>query len=97
MTGQAYWRSTCSPPFGHDRTQVRSRHSYLFRCSSSSVPNSTLAYAAAKGALSTYSKGLAKAVASKGVRVTMISPGFIETSGAHGMIVDISKGRPTMF
>jgi NAD(P)-dependent dehydrogenase (short-subunit alcohol dehydrogenase family) len=54
-------------------------------------PNSTLAYAAAKGALSTYSKGLAKAVAPKGVRVTMISPGFIETSGAHGMIVDIAE------
>jgi hypothetical protein len=23
----------------------------------------------------------------------MISPGFIETSGAHGMIVDIAQGR----
>jgi len=55
--------------------------------------NSTLAYAAAKGALSTYSKGLAKGVAPNGVRVTMISPGFIETSGAHGMIRDISQGR----
>ncbi len=54
--------------------------------------NSTLAYAAAKGALSTYSKGLAKGVAPKGVRVVMISPGFIETSGAHGMIMDISRG-----
>jgi NAD(P)-dependent dehydrogenase (short-subunit alcohol dehydrogenase family) len=54
--------------------------------------NSTLAYAAAKGALSTYSKGLAKGVAPQGVRVVMISPGFIETSGAHGMIMDISRG-----
>ena len=54
--------------------------------------NSTLAYAAAKGALSTYSKGLAKGVAPKGVRVAMISPGFIETSGAHGMIMDICRG-----
>ncbi len=53
--------------------------------------NSTLAYAAAKGALSTYSKGLARGVAKDGVRVTMVSPGFIETSGAHGMIMDISK------
>src|SRR6266404_4059006 len=50
--------------------------------------NSTLAYAAAKGALATYSKGLAP----KGVRVTMISPGFIETSGAKGMIDDIARG-----
>jgi NAD(P)-dependent dehydrogenase (short-subunit alcohol dehydrogenase family) len=54
--------------------------------------NSTLAYAAAKGALATYSKGLAKGVGPKGVRVTMISPGFIETSGAKGMIADISRG-----
>jgi NAD(P)-dependent dehydrogenase (short-subunit alcohol dehydrogenase family) len=54
--------------------------------------NSTLAYAAAKGALSTYSKGLAKGVAGNGVRVVMISPGFIETSGAHRMIMDISRG-----
>jgi NAD(P)-dependent dehydrogenase (short-subunit alcohol dehydrogenase family) len=38
--------------------------------------NSTLAYAAAKGALSTYSKGLARGVAKNGVRVTMISPCF---------------------
>ena len=56
-------------------------------------PNSTLAYAAAKAALTTYSKGLAKAVAPKGVRVTTISPGFIETSGAKGMIADISRGQ----
>lgn len=54
-------------------------------------PNSTLAYAAAKAALTTYSKGLAKAAAPKGVRVTTISPGFIETSGAKGMIAVISS------
>jgi NAD(P)-dependent dehydrogenase (short-subunit alcohol dehydrogenase family) len=55
--------------------------------------DSTLAYAAAKGALSTYSKGLANEVGPKGVRVNMISPGFIETSGAHGMIVALAKSR----
>ena len=53
--------------------------------------DSTLAYAAAKGALSTYSKGLANEVGLKGVRVNLISPGFIETSGAHGMIVQLAK------
>lgn len=53
-------------------------------------PNATLAYAAAKGALGTYSKGLAKGVAPHGVRVAMISPGFIETTGAAGMIADVS-------
>jgi len=55
--------------------------------------NTTLAYAAAKGALRTYSKGLARGVAGDGVRVVMISPGFIETSGAHGMIADISRNE----
>jgi len=55
--------------------------------------NSTLAYAAAKGALNTYSKGIAKAVAPSGVRVNAVSPGFIETSGAHGMIMDIARGN----
>ncbi len=55
--------------------------------------DSTLAYAAAKGALSTYSKGLANEVGPKGVRVNLISPGFIETSGAHGMNVQLAKSE----
>ena len=55
--------------------------------------DSTLAYAAAKGALSTYCKGLANEVGPKGVRVNLISPGFIETSGAHGMIVQLAKSE----
>lgn len=55
--------------------------------------DSTLAYAAAKGALSPYNKGLANEVGPEGVRVNMISPGFIETSGAHGMIVALAKSR----
>jgi NAD(P)-dependent dehydrogenase (short-subunit alcohol dehydrogenase family) len=53
--------------------------------------NSTLSYSAAKAALSTYSKGLAKGVAPHGVRVNVISPGFIETAGAHGMIMKIAS------
>jgi NAD(P)-dependent dehydrogenase (short-subunit alcohol dehydrogenase family) len=46
--------------------------------------DATLAYAAAKGALSTYNKGLANEVGPKGVRGNMISPGFVETSGHTG-------------
>jgi NAD(P)-dependent dehydrogenase (short-subunit alcohol dehydrogenase family) len=53
--------------------------------------DATLAYAAAKGALRTYSKGLANEVGPKGIRVNMISPGFIETSGARGMIVQLAQ------
>ena|ERR1700674_5488380 len=55
--------------------------------------HSTLAYAAAKGTLSPYNKGLANEVGPKGVRVNMISPGFIETSGAHGVIVGLAKSN----
>lgn len=40
---------------------------------------STLAYAAAKAALTTYSKGLSKEVSPKGVRVMSVSPGWINT------------------
>ncbi|HVH70894.1 MAG TPA: SDR family oxidoreductase [Candidatus Dormibacteraeota bacterium] len=55
--------------------------------------DSTLAYAAAKGALSTYNKGLANEVGPKGVRVNMVSPGFIETSGARGLIVQLAQSK----
>jgi NAD(P)-dependent dehydrogenase (short-subunit alcohol dehydrogenase family) len=55
--------------------------------------DSTLAYAAAKGALRTYSKGLANEVGPKGVRVNLISPGFIETPAAHDMIVRLAQSR----
>jgi 3-oxoacyl-[acyl-carrier protein] reductase len=39
-----------------------------------------LAYAAAKGALSTVTKGLAKEFACQGIRVNAVSPGTIETN-----------------
>lgn len=46
------------------------------------LPDATTAYAAAKAALSTYSKSLSKEVAGKGVRVVRVSPGWIETEAA---------------
>ena len=51
----------------------------------------TLAYAAAKAALTTYSKGLSKEVGPKGVRVNTISPGFIETSAATALIQRLAE------
>jgi NAD(P)-dependent dehydrogenase (short-subunit alcohol dehydrogenase family) len=48
--------------------------------------DSTLAYAAAKAALTNYSKALSKEVSPKGVRVVTVSPGFIETDAATQMI-----------
>ena len=56
-------------------------------------PDAALAYCAAKAALSTYSKGLAKAAAPHGVRVNMVSPGFIETEAAHGWIMQIAQSE----
>lgn len=46
------------------------------------LPEATTAYAAAKAALSTYSKSLSKQVSPKGVRVVRVSPGWIETESA---------------
>ncbi len=46
------------------------------------LPEATTAYAAAKAALSTYSKSLSKEVSPKGVRVMRVSPGWIETEAA---------------
>ncbi|BAI75920.1 3-oxoacyl-[acyl-carrier-protein] reductase (plasmid) [Azospirillum sp. B510] len=46
------------------------------------LPGATTAYAAAKAALSTYSKSLSKEVSPKGVRVVRVSPGWIETEAA---------------
>lgn len=65
------------------------------------LPESTTAYAAAKAALSTYSKALAKEISPKGVRVVRVSPGWIETqasielaarlAGDHG--ADVEHGK----
>lgn len=65
------------------------------------LPEATTAYAAAKAALSTYSKALSKQVSPKGVRVVRVSPGWIETESSvelagrlaaeHG--VDIDSGK----
>jgi NAD(P)-dependent dehydrogenase (short-subunit alcohol dehydrogenase family) len=46
----------------------------------------TVPYAAAKAALANYSKNLANQVAPAGVRVNSVSPGFVETEAAAGMV-----------
>jgi NAD(P)-dependent dehydrogenase (short-subunit alcohol dehydrogenase family) len=50
------------------------------------LPQSTIAYAAAKAALSNYSKGLSKEVSPRGVRVMRVSPGWVETTAATALI-----------
>ncbi len=46
----------------------------------------TLGYAAAKAALTNYSKGLSKEVSPQGIRVNSVAPGFTETEAAKGLI-----------
>lgn len=65
------------------------------------LPEATTGYAAAKAALSTYSKSLSKQVSPKGVRVVHVSPGWIETESSvelarrlateHGVEVEAGK------
>jgi NAD(P)-dependent dehydrogenase (short-subunit alcohol dehydrogenase family) len=55
--------------------------------------DATLAYAAAKAALTTYSKGLANELAAHGIRVNTVSPGFIQSDGAERLIATISQGH----
>lgn len=53
--------------------------------------DSTLAYAAAKAALTNYSKGLSKEVSPKGIRVNSVAPGYTETDAAVGMVKEIAE------
>jgi NAD(P)-dependent dehydrogenase (short-subunit alcohol dehydrogenase family) len=53
----------------------------------------TLAYAAAKAALSNYSKGLSNEVGPKGIRVNTVAPGFIETTAAAALIQRLATNQ----
>lgn len=55
------------------------------------LPEATIAYAAAKAALSNYSKGLSKEVSPKGVRVVRVSPGWVETTAATGLVEELAR------
>jgi len=55
------------------------------------LPEATIAYAAAKAALSNYSKALSKEVSPKGVRVVRVSPGWVETESAVGLVDEIAR------
>src|SRR5947209_11394106 len=48
--------------------------------------DATLAYAAAKAALTTYSKGLSKEVSPRGIRVNSVAPGYTETEAAVALV-----------
>jgi NAD(P)-dependent dehydrogenase (short-subunit alcohol dehydrogenase family) len=55
----------------------------------------TLAYAAAKAALTNYSKGLSNEVGPKGIRVLSVAPGFIQTTAATALIERLAASSGT--
>ncbi|MET9174007.1 SDR family oxidoreductase [Streptomyces misionensis] len=57
------------------------------------LPDATLGYAAAKAALTTYSKGLARELAPHGVRVNVVSPGAIATEGTTALVGRIADAQ----
>jgi len=59
------------------------------------LPESTTAYAAAKAALSTYSKSLSKEVAPNGVRVLRVSPGWVETEASVALAERLAEQADT--
>ena len=59
------------------------------------LPESTTAYAAAKAALSTYSKALSKEVTPKGVRVLSVAPGWIETEASVALAERLARQAGT--
>lgn len=59
------------------------------------LPEATTAYAAAKAALSTYSKCLSKEVSPHGVRVVRVSPGWIETESSVALAERLAQEAGT--
>lgn len=57
--------------------------------------DSTTPYAAAKAALSAYSKALSKELGPKGVRVNSIAPGWIYTTAAEAMVKRLAANGNT--
>ncbi|MBW8296156.1 SDR family oxidoreductase [Sphingopyxis sp.] len=61
------------------------------------LPEATTGYAAAKAALSTYSKALSKEVAPQGVRVVRVAPGWIETEASVQLAERVAREAGTNY
>lgn len=55
------------------------------------LPESTIAYAAAKAALTTYSKAVSKELGPRGVRMNVVSPGWIYTEASDALVHRIAE------
>ena len=61
------------------------------------LPDATTAYAAAKAALSNYSKSLSRELGPKGIRVMRVSPGWVQTESATELIEELAGKGGTTF
>lgn len=59
------------------------------------LPESTIAYAAAKAALASYSKSLSKELGPAGIRVNTVSPGWIMTEAADRLVKRLATSSGT--
>jgi len=59
------------------------------------LPASTMAYGAAKAALSNYSKALSKEVSPRGIRVVRVAPGWVETDAARRLVTRLAEAAGT--
>ncbi len=98
-SGIAHSTSTCFRPFGWIEpclpTMLQQGSGVIIHITSIQrqlpLPESTIAYAAAKAALANYSKGLSKEVSPKGIRVIRVSPGWVETEAAVRLVNRLAK------
>jgi NAD(P)-dependent dehydrogenase (short-subunit alcohol dehydrogenase family) len=79
------------------RPRLRRDRSYHIHQSQLPLPESTMAYAAAKAALANYSKGLSKEISPKGIRVVRVSPGWVETEAATRLVERLAHADGTDF
>lgn len=61
------------------------------------LPEATTAYAAAKAALSSYSKSLSKELGPKGIRVVRVSPGWVQTEATTHFVEALAAKSGTDF
>ena len=59
------------------------------------VTEATIMYAAAKAALSNYSKSLPKEVSPRGIRVARVPPGWVETDAAVRLVQRLAENSGT--
>ena len=73
------WMITQAPGARHDRARKRQHHQFLssIAARNGGGPGATI-YSAAKAAVSAITKGLAKELAPKGIRVNAVSPGTVD-------------------